>query len=88
MKKRIDDRSAMAKAMSKVSDITAICLLMIVPGLIGYFIDQQVGTGFVFMLIGMAFGMTGAVYQLIRLVSAIQNSTPDSRLDDDESDRT
>jgi len=75
----------MAKAMSKSSDIIAICMLMIVPGLIGYFIDQKVGTGFVFMLVGLAFGMIGAVYQLIRLVSAMENSSSDSHVGDDES---
>ena len=59
----------MAKSMSKASEIMTICLVMIVPGLIGYFVDQWLGTQFVFILLGLIFGMTGAAYQLIRLVS-------------------
>jgi F0F1-type ATP synthase assembly protein I len=66
----VDDRSPMAKSLSKVSEITAVCLLMIVPALIGYFVDQWLGTGFVFTLLGLVFGMTGSVYQLMQLVQA------------------
>ena len=43
--------------------------MMIVPGLIGYLIDQKVGTRVVFTLLGLLFGMTGAIYQLIALVT-------------------
>jgi len=64
------DRSPTAKALSKSSEVTSICLLMIVPALIGYGIDQLVGTGFVFLILGLIFGMCGAVMQLMKLVSA------------------
>jgi F0F1-type ATP synthase assembly protein I len=74
----------MAKSLSKVSEIMAICLMMIVPGLIGYVVDQQIGTRFVFTLLGLIFGMTGAVFQLIRLVA----STEDSDTNSDPPDRT
>ena len=69
MAKTVDDRSLVAKSLSKVSENISICLMMIVPGLIGYVDDQQIGTRFVFTLLGLIFGMTGAVLQLIRLVS-------------------
>ena len=75
----------MAKAMSKVSEIMACCLLMIVPALIGYLIDSQVGTRFVFTLLGLVFGMVGAVSQLIRLVSVPGNPSNDSSESSDES---
>ncbi len=77
MGKTVDDRSATAKALSKSSEVTSICLLMIVPGLIGYAIDRWLGTGFVFMVLGLLFGMGGAGMQLVRLVSA-----NDSRIKD------
>jgi len=70
MGKTVDDRSPTAKALSKSSEVTSICLLMIVPALIGYGIDQLVGTGFVFLILGLIFGMCGAVMQLMKLVSA------------------
>ena len=81
MVKTVDDRSPTAKSLSKVSEIFAICLMMIVPGLIGYWIDQKVGSRFVFTLLGLIFGMSGAVMQLVRLVSAIDESNDDSDSD-------
>lgn len=72
----------MAKSLSKVSEIIAICMLMIVPGLIGYLIDQKVGSRVVFTLLGLILGMSGAVMQLVRLVSV----TDEPRDDSSESD--
>ena len=59
--------------------------MMIVPGLIGYVVDQQIGTRFVFTLLGLIFGMTGAVFQLIRLVAPTDD---DSSTKSDTPDRT
>jgi F0F1-type ATP synthase assembly protein I len=84
LSKTVDDRSPIAKSLSKVSEIIAICMLMIVPGLIGYLIDQQVGSRIVFTLLGLVFGMTGAVMQLVRLVSVTNTPSQDSS-DPDES---
>jgi len=78
MAKTVDDRSPMAKSLSKASEVIAICLLMIVPGLIGYWIDQKVGSRFLFTLLGLVFGMSGAVMQLVRLVSIDDDSGEDS----------
>ena len=72
--KTVDDRSATAKALSKTSEVTSICLMMILPALIGYLVDRWLGTGFVFMVLGLIFGMTGAVMQLMKLVSANESS--------------
>ena len=72
----------MAKAISMSSEILAVCLMMIVPGLIGYGVDQWLGTVFVFTLLGLAFGMFGAVYQLIRLVSAMASDDDLSKSED------
>lgn len=75
MAKTVDDRSPVAKSLSKASEITAICMLMIVPGLIGYWIDQKVGSRVVFTLLGLILGMSGAVLQLVRLVSVADESS-------------
>ena len=70
----VDDRSGTAKAMSKVSEVMSICLLMIIPALMGYGLDHWLGTGFWLTIVGLIFGMTGAVMQLKRLVTAMKNS--------------
>ena len=72
--KKVDDRSPTAKAMSKASDIMVISMMMILPGLIGYVIDQRLGTRMLFLLLGFVFGMGGSFYLLIRLVSASDDS--------------
>ncbi len=69
MVETMDDRSPMAKSLSKGTEIIAICMMMIVPGLIGYWIDQRVGSRVVFTLLGLILGMTVAVMQLVQLVS-------------------
>ena len=65
----IDDRSPTAKALSKVSEILALCFLMVVPAFIGSWIDRQFSTVLLFTLLGLALGMTGAVMQLMKLVA-------------------
>ena len=62
-----DDRSAQAKAAAWVSRITTISIEMVAPGLIGYWLDTKLGTKFVFMLAGFAFGLTIAIRHLLRL---------------------
>jgi len=83
MGKTVDDRSATAKAMSRVSDVMSICLLMIIPALIGYGLDQWFGTGFLLTIIGLIFGMSGAVLLLMQLVTALQKSD-DPPVDSDD----
>ena len=88
MVKTVDDRSPMAKSLSKVSEIISICMLMIVPGLIGYLIDQKVGSRFVFTLLGLIGGMTVSVMQLVRLVSETGKPVDDSSDSEESSKRT
>lgn len=79
----VDDRSPMAKSFSKASEVTSISIMMIVPGLVGYWIDQKVGSVLVFTLLGLALGMGVAFRQLMILVS---NPTGGGRVPDVDSD--
>jgi F0F1-type ATP synthase assembly protein I len=71
-----DDRSAMAKAMSLVSQITAIALMMVLPALVGYFVDRGISTLPLFTVIGMLLGLAAAIYQLVKLVAALEMRGP------------
>jgi F0F1-type ATP synthase assembly protein I len=62
-----DDRSSYANAMQWVSIITTISMEMVLPGVIGYWIDQRLGTRVVFLILGVIFGFVGGIWQLIRL---------------------
>ena len=63
------DRSPMAKAMSMVGTITAISMSMVVMALIGWGLDNWLGTQIVFMFLGVVLGVVGGVWQLIKLLS-------------------
>ena len=65
------------------SEVLAICLMMILPGLIGYAVDQWLKTVLVFTLLGLVIGMVGAVYQLIRLVTAMASDDDHSKSEGD-----
>lgn len=69
----IDDRSPAAKAYQWASRIMIVSLEMVLPGLAGYWIDKQLGTVVLFMLMGFALGSTAAVIHLVRMTRSDQN---------------
>ncbi len=62
-----DDRAPIARAYARVSYIMSIALEMVVPGLLGFWIDHHLGTKLLFAVLGFAFGLTFGVWQLVRL---------------------
>ena len=69
MTQPLDDRSPSAKALSKVAQITSISLMMIVPAIIGYFVDQYFNTLILFTSIGLVFGIASSIWQLVKFVA-------------------
>jgi ATP synthase protein I len=62
-----DDRDSYALAMQWVSRITSVAIEMVLPGVIGYWIDQRLGTKVLFFIIGVILGFVGGIWQLIKL---------------------
>jgi len=62
-----DGRSSMAKAVEWSSRITTISLGMGLPGLFGYWLDEQLSTGPVFLILGAVFGLASGLWQLVKL---------------------
>jgi len=60
---------------------------MVVPGLIGLWIDRQLGTVMVFLVLGMALGMTTAILHLVRLGSSIEQNGPSHNRADTQPDK-
>jgi hypothetical protein len=54
----------MAVAMEWVSRITTVALEMVIPGVIGWFIDRALGTRFI-AIVGFGLGLFGGMYHLI-----------------------
>lgn len=57
----------MAIAFQWSATIMTISAEMVVPGLLGYWLDQRLGTRALFLLIGFGVGGTLATLQLIRI---------------------
>lgn len=72
-----DDRSPAAKAYQWASRIMIVALEMVLPGLAGYWVDQQLGTVVLFMMLGFAVGGTGAIMHLIRMARSDQSRMRD-----------
>jgi len=69
-----DDRSPMARAVGKASEVTTIAFMMVLPVLLGYWLDVALSTLPLFAIIGLVLGMSCGIWQLIKLV----NRQPDA----------
>ena len=65
-----DDRSPIATAYQWASRIIVVALEMVLPGMAGLWLDKQIGTVVLFMLIGFALGCTSAVIHLVQMTRA------------------
>ena len=66
------DFSRTAEAMSWVSKITAVALEMVLPGLAGLWLDNQLGTRFL-TLLGFALGVPLGMWHLIAMTKIKRN---------------
>ena len=74
-----DDRSKINQAYDAASRIIVVALEMVLPGVAGYWIDSRLGTGCLFLVIGMVVGCTGGVWHLIRFArQSGRDSTSDN----------
>ena len=77
MNEQRDGRSPYALAMEWTSRITTISLEMVVPPAVGYWLDRRLGTGVLFLILGMVAGFTTAIISLVKLT---RPSGPDNRV--------
>ncbi len=66
---RVDDRPPTVRAANWATRITSVSLMMVVPGLLGYWADLQLGILPGLTVAGFALGMTVGIYQLIRITA-------------------
>jgi F0F1-type ATP synthase assembly protein I len=62
-----DDRSSIGRAIGLGNTLITISLEMALPGAIGYWIDQRLGTKVVFLILGLILGITTGMWHLIKL---------------------
>ena len=64
----------MARAYLWVGRIFTVCGEMIVPGLLGYWLDQSLGLGIsIFAMIGFAVGLIGGMTHLVLMANSNAN---------------
>jgi F0F1-type ATP synthase assembly protein I len=64
-----DDLSRLAQAYQWASRIMVLSLEMVLPGLVGFWIDRKLGTVCAFLLVGLIGGCTLGMRRVIRLVA-------------------
>lgn len=74
-----DDRSPLAQAMEWTSQVTTIAMEMALPGLGGHWLDRRLGTGMVFLLVGVVFGFALGMWHLLRLTRALSKEKTKDR---------
>jgi F0F1-type ATP synthase assembly protein I len=73
-----EDRSPLSAALARASLVTTIAIEMVVPIVAGYFLDQWLGTRFVFVAVGAVLGFVAGIRGLVSLAQASHgNGGPD-----------
>jgi len=70
-----DERSSMAIAMDWVSRVTTVSVEMVLPCLAGRWVDERLGSGPLFTLLGGVFGLVGGMWHLIQMTKPRPNGS-------------
>ena len=70
----------MANALALSSRITTISLEMVLPAVFGHWLDERLGTWFVFVSLGAIGGMTVGLMHLIKMTGPAKEETADTEL--------
>ena len=82
-----DDRAPVAKAIAKATEITTVAFMMVLPILLGYWLDTYLGTVPLFAILGLVLGMSMGIWQLISLVNRQSASLQGRRDQADSTDQ-
>jgi cellobiose-specific phosphotransferase system component IIC len=80
-----EDRPPLAIALEWVSKVTTVALEMVVPGIIGAWMDRRWGTNFI-TLIGLACGVSVGIWHLLVLTRS-ENGTGSKRPNSEKTDK-
>lgn len=64
-----DSRSIVAKAYSWAAKIMTVALEMVVPGVIGVWLDRRLGTIALLTVLGFGFGLVLGLWHLLRMTA-------------------
>ena len=72
----VDDRSAIAKALALVATITAVGVEMVLPVLLGLWLDRWLGTKVWLTIGGAALGLFAGIWHLVKLLPSAPGKRP------------
>ena len=72
----------MAQAMAWSSRITTISLEMVLPAVFGHWLDEWLGSWFVFITLGAIAGMTLGIMHLVRMTEPVAQDVADAESSD------
>ncbi|MGQ9575663.1 MAG: AtpZ/AtpI family protein [Thermoguttaceae bacterium] len=79
-----DNRHPLAVAVQWASHGTTIALEMVIPGVVGLWIDRQLGTVMVFLVLGAILGLGAGMLHLVRLAAHADRGEPSERSSQDD----
>ncbi|MFW6124578.1 MAG: AtpZ/AtpI family protein [Pirellulales bacterium] len=62
-----DDRAPMAQALGVATQVISAAMEMVVPGVLGYWLDTLAGTQPLFLVIGIVLGLVTGFWHLVAL---------------------
>jgi hypothetical protein len=69
-----DDRSLLAKASQWATSASTVAAEMVVPILIGAWIDSRLGLKGLFAILGGVIGVTGGIWSLMKMVEPLRRA--------------
>lgn len=84
MNNQSDDRASHAIAYQWASRVMTICIEMVVPGVIGYLIDRQLGIRVVFTAIGFGIGLVMGIVHLLRITDSTKTHRSESIAEEEQ----
>jgi len=78
----------MAKATAAASRAMTVALEMVLPGVLGLWIDERLGTRILFMVLGFTFGLTLAIWHLLKMAKPVRPQNPEESHSEDDAPRT
>ena len=74
----------MAKATAAASRAMTVALEMVLPGILGLWLDRRLGTWLLFTVLGFIFGLTLAIWHLLKMTKPVRpKNSGESHAEDD-----
>ena len=74
-----DDRSPMALAYAWAARVMTVSIEMVVPGVVGFWLDQRLGTKVLLTVVGLALGMSVGMWHLLRMTKSMPNESSETK---------